>query len=143
MTASTGWRRCCATTGPMRKITRASRRAERERCERLPVEEVWLAARRDDLRAVITGLVEQADRFHVEERDWVDELAIDRRDDDVTPATMVILGLAAAELRTAPAVLGLEATRPCTVHTLLARADDLRRQFAELGCRTARCAPVS
>ena len=55
----------------------------------------------------------------------------------------VILGLAAAELRTVPAVLGLKATRPCTVHTLLARADDLRRQFAELGCRTARCAPVS
>ncbi len=109
----------------------------------MSVEEVWLAARRDDLLAVITGLVEQADRFDVEERDWVDELAIDRRDDDVTPATMVILGLAAAELRTSPAVLGLEAARPCTVHTVLARADDLRRQFAELGCRTVRCAPVS
>ena len=46
---------------------------------------------------------------------------------------MVILGLAAAELRTAPAVLGLEAARPCTVLTPLARADVLRRQFAELG----------
>ena len=107
------------------------------------VEEAWLAARRDDWHAVITGLVEQADRFHVEEPEWLDELAIDRRDDDVTPATMVILDLAAAELRTAPAALGLEATRPCTVHALLARADNLRRQFAELGCRTARCAPVS
>lgn len=50
-----------------------------------------------------------------------------------TAATMVILDLAAAELRTPPAALGLEATRPCTVHTLLARADNLRRQFARVG----------
>jgi hypothetical protein len=118
---------------PDEKIARASRREERERRERLPVEEAWLSARRTDLHAVITGLVDQADRFDVEERDWVDELEIDRRDGELTPATMVILGLAAAELRTAPAVLGLDSTRPCAVHTLLARADGLRSQFAELG----------
>ena len=88
----------------------------------------------------MTGLVDQADRFAVEEREWVDELEIDERDDDLTPATMVILGLAVAELRTAPAVLGLDSTRPYAVHTLLARADDLRSQFAGLGSRTARCA---
>jgi hypothetical protein len=121
---------------PDEKIARASRREERERRERLPVEEAWLSARRTDLHAVITGLVDQADRFDVEERDWVDELEIDRRDDELTPATMVILGLAAAELRTAPAVLGLDSTRPYAVHSLLARADVLRRQFAELGART-------
>jgi hypothetical protein len=125
---------------PDEKITRAARRTERERQQRLPVEQVWLAARRTDLRAVITGLVDQADRFDVEERDWVDELEIDGRDDDITPATMVILGLAAAELRTAPAVLGLDSTRPYAVHTLLARADDLRSQFAGLGSSTARSA---
>jgi hypothetical protein len=125
---------------PDEKITRASRRAQRERRERLPVEEAWLSARRNELRAVITGLVDHADRFDVEERDWVDELEIDGRDDDLTPATMVILGLAAAELRTAPAVLGLDSARPYAVHTLLARADDLRSQFAELGSRTPRSA---
>jgi hypothetical protein len=123
---------------PDEKIARAARRAERERRERLPVEEAWLAARRDDLRAVMTGLVDHADRFGVEEREWVDELQIDGRDDHLSPATMVILGLAAAELRTAPAVLGLDSTRPYAVHTLLARADDLRSQFAELGSRTPR-----
>ena len=89
----------------------------------MAAEEAWLAARRDDLRAVLTGLVDQADRFDVEERDWIDELEIDGCDDHVTPATMVILGLAVAELWTAPAVLGWEATRPSAVHTLLARAD--------------------
>ena len=125
---------------PDEKIARASRRTNRERRERLPVEEAWLAARRNELRAVITGLVDHADRFDVEERDWVDELDIDARDDDLTPTTMVILGLAAAELRTAPAVLRLDSARPCAVQTLLARADDLRSQFAELGARTPRSA---
>jgi hypothetical protein len=125
---------------PDEKIARASRRARRERRERMPVEEAWLAARRNELRAVITGLVDHADRFDVQERDWVDELEIDGRDDDITPATMVILGLATAELRTAPAVIGLDGTRPYAVHTLLARADDLRSQFAELGSNTARSA---
>lgn len=125
---------------PDEKIARASRRAQRERRERLPVEEAWLAARRNELQAVMTGLVDQADRFGVEQREWIDELQIEHRDDDFTPATMVILGLAAAELRTAPAVLGLDSTRPYAVHALLARADSLRCQFAELGSRAPRCA---
>jgi hypothetical protein len=125
---------------PDEKITRASRREERERRERLPAEEAWLSTRRTDLHAVITGLVDQADRFEVEERDWVDELEIDGRRDDFTPSTMVILGLAAAELRTAPAVLALDSARPYAVHSLLTRADVLRRQFAELGSRTPRSA---
>lgn len=118
---------------PDEKISRASRRAERERVERLPAEQAWLCARRDELHAVMTGLVDQADRFDVAERDWVDELDIDARADDFTSATMVILGLASAELRTAPSVLSLDSTRPYAVHTLLARADGLRSQFAELG----------
>ena len=125
---------------PDEKIARAARRAERERRERLPVEEAWLAARRDDLRAVMTGLVDHADRYSVEEREWVDELEIDGRDDHLSPATMVILGLAAAELRTAPAVLGLESSRPFAVHSVLARAEHLRSQFAELGCTVFRSA---
>ena len=125
---------------PDEKIARASRRAERERRERLPVEDAWLAARRNELRAVMTGLVDQADRFAVEEREWVDELEIDQRHDDFTPATMVILGLATAELRAAPAVLGLDSSRPYAVHAVLARADHLRSQFAELGARNRRSA---
>jgi hypothetical protein len=125
---------------PDEKIARAARRQERERVERLPVEEAWLSARRDELHAVIAGLVDHADRFDVEEREWLDELEVDGRHGDFTRATMVILGLAAAELRTAPAVLHLDSTRPCAVHTWLARADGLRGQFAELGSRTPRSA---
>ncbi|MGE2817932.1 hypothetical protein ACQI5H_22725 [Mycobacterium heidelbergense] len=123
---------------PDEKIVRAARRAEREQRERLPVVEAWLAARRDDLRAVIVGLVDQADRFDVEEREWVDELEIDGRDDHLSAATMVILGLAASEVRTAPAVLALDSARPYAVHSVLARADGLRSQFAELGGQTQR-----
>jgi len=125
---------------PDEKIVRAARRGEREQRERMPVVEAWLAARRDDLRAVIVGLVDQADRFDVEEREWLDELQIDGREDHLCPATMVILGLAAAEVRTAPAVLALDSTRPYAVHAVLARADGLRSQFAELGAETRRCA---
>ena len=88
----------------------------------------------------MTGRVDHADRYSVEEREWVDELEIDGRDDHLSPATMVILGLAAAELRTAPAVLRLDSGRPYAVHTLLARADHLRSQFAELGCTVFRSA---
>jgi uncharacterized protein (UPF0276 family) len=83
-------------------------------------------------------LVQQADRFEIDERDWVDELEIDGRDDDLTSSTMVILGLAVAEIRTAPTVLELDSTRPYAVHTLLARADHLRSQFAELGSEAER-----
>jgi hypothetical protein len=128
---------------PDEKIARAARRTDRERLQRLPVERAWLGSRRNELHAVITGLVDQADRFDVEERDWVDELDIDGRGDDITPATMVILGLASAELRTARGVLGLDSSRPNAVHALLARADDLRSQFAGLGSKTPPCTVAS
>jgi hypothetical protein len=125
---------------PDEKIARASRRAERERSERLPDQQAWLSTQRSELRAVIADVVDQAERFDVQEREWVDELEIDGRDDDFTAATMVILGLATAELRTAPAVLSLDSSRPYAVHTVLARAEKLRSQFAELGSKGPRSA---
>jgi hypothetical protein len=123
---------------PDEKITRAARRACQQARERGAAEQAWLDAHRAELIAVMTGLVDQADRYPVErpEREWIDELALDARDDELRPATMVILGLATAELRTAPAVLALDSTRPYIVHTLLARADRLRSRFAELGAKT-------
>lgn len=85
--------------------------------------------------AVIDGLVAQAGRYRIDDddREWIDEIAVDVREDDLTPSTMVILGLAAAELRTSPAVLALNSTRPHGVHSVLSRADKLRSEFAELG----------
>jgi hypothetical protein len=125
---------------PDEKISRASRRAARERLERTPGEQEWLDTRRDELATVITEVVAQADRFEVQDREWLDELEIDGRDDTFNSATMVILGLASAELRTAPAVLSLDSTRPYAVHSALARADNLRSQFAELGSKIPRSA---
>lgn len=122
---------------PDEKLARAHRRAARERAQRLPLEDSWLQGQRGQLHAVITALVGQADRFAIEQREWLEELAVDAREDNFTPATMVILGLAATELRTAPPVLALDHTRPCAVHTWLARADLLRSQFAALGSKTA------
>jgi len=123
---------------PDEKISRAARQAARERSERTAAEQAWLGRRRDDVAAVIADVVAQANRFGVEDREWVDELDMDRRDDDFTPATMVILGLATAELRTAPAVMGLDGTRPYAVHTVLARAEELRSHFAQLGSEAGR-----
>jgi hypothetical protein len=127
---------------PDEKITRAARRSGRDVRERRPAQHAWLDTHRQELMAVITGLVAEADRFEIDDddREWVDQLALDARDDDLTPATMVILGLAAAELRTASAVLALDSTRPCAVHTVLARAEDLRSRFAGLRAKTARTA---
>jgi len=122
---------------PDEKITRDARRAERERAQRTPDVQEWLSGRRDELAAVIADVVAQADRYGLPEREWVDELTIDARDDDFNSATMVILGLATAELRTAPAVLSLDSSRPYSVHTVLARADTLRSQFAALGSKAA------
>lgn len=128
---------------PDEKISRAARRSEREARERCSVEAAWLDTHREKVLAVITGLVAQADRYELDddEREWVDELARDGRDETLSRATMVILGLAASELRTAPAVLALDSSRPHTVYTLLARADVLRSQFAELGRHQDRTPP--
>jgi hypothetical protein len=123
---------------PDEKIMRTARSSDREARQRRPVEIAWLQPHHDELLALISGLVGQADHYRLDERDreWVDQLEIDARDDDLHPATMVILGLAVAELRTARAILALGNARPYTVHGLLTRADQLRSQFAELGTTT-------
>jgi hypothetical protein len=120
---------------PDEKITRTARRLEREARERAPDETAWVDAHRGELGELIDGLVGQAERLGVDgdDREWLDEVALDARGDDLRPATMVLLGLASAELRTAPAVLSLDSTRPHKVHTLLARADRLRCAFGALG----------
>jgi hypothetical protein len=119
---------------PDEKIGRASRRAEAEARQRHCGERAWLDAHHGDVLTLITAIVAQADRYGLddEDREWIDELAVDGRDGELAPATMVVLGLAAAELRAAPAVLALKSIRPHAVHTVLARADNLRSRFAQL-----------
>lgn len=121
---------------PDEKISRSARRSAREARQRHAAETAWLAAHRGELLKVIDGIIAQADRYELdgEERDWIDELAADGHEEGgLSPATMIILGLAAAELRTAGAVLALEGTRPYLVHTVLARAERLRGEFAAIG----------
>jgi nitroreductase len=124
---------------PDEKIIRAARLSDRQARERRPAEDHWLAAHRDHLLSVITGMVAEADRYALadEEREWLEELAIEGRTAELTPASMVILGLAAAELRTAPAILALDGVRPYAVHGVLRRADQLRCGFADCGTTTA------
>ncbi|MCV7372110.1 hypothetical protein H5P33_05210 [Mycolicibacterium arabiense] len=120
---------------PDEKITRAARQAAHSAEHRRSTEVHWLEQHRDEVRALAAALVIQAGSFELadEDREWIDELAIDVRDEVMTPATMVVLGLAAGELRTSREVLALDSTRPQKVHTILARADDLRCKFAAVG----------
>jgi hypothetical protein len=103
---------------PDEKISRASRHAESEARQVRSAEQAWVDAHREELLTVIRRLVREADRYGLddEDREWTDELAIDGRAGDLTPATMVVLGLAAAELRTAPPSLPWTAPAPppCT-----------------------------
>ena len=74
---------------PDEKITRTARRSAREARLRRPVEEAWLQARRDELIGLIAEIVGQADRYEIDddEREWVDQLAMDARDEELAPAT--------------------------------------------------------
>jgi hypothetical protein len=122
---------------PDEKIMRRERRTARGAIEDQSVEAAWIESHREELLELMADLAAQADRFelHEAERDWLDELAADAGDRTITPATMVILGLSAAELRTSRAVLALPPGRPYSVHALLAAADNLRAEFAALGTR--------
>lgn len=120
---------------PDEKLTRAERHAARTADQRRSAELHWLDQNAEQLRSLGTALLDHAARheLHGDEREWIDELAIDLRDAVLTPATMVLLGLAAAELRTAAAVLALDSSRPYRVHTVLRGVDELRSRFAALG----------
>ncbi|MDG4668007.1 hypothetical protein [Mycobacterium sp. 236(2023)] len=120
---------------PDEKITRAERQAARTAGERRSAELHWLELHGEQVRSLAGAIIDHAHRYHLEdvEREWIDELAIDLRDGVLTPATMVLVGLAAAELRTAAAVIALDSSRPHRVHTTLSRVDELRSRFAGIG----------
>jgi hypothetical protein len=132
---------------PDEQLTRDARRAARNRDAR----QDWIDAHRDEIRAVLAGFLAQARRFadavapeehegrpDVEPGDvdlpsagageWLDELTADYDADDLTPATLAVAGLAAAELRTAPAVLGLDPRH--RLHTALREVEAMRARYA-------------
>ncbi len=109
---------------PDEKIGREARRADRNRDAR----SAFVRANRDELHTLTADLMAAADRFGVDDRDWLDELKADADADQFSPASLAVLNLAAAEVRTSPGVLELDSTH--NVHRVLRRADDLRRRFA-------------
>ncbi|AFM20225.1 hypothetical protein Mycch_5561 (plasmid) [Mycolicibacterium chubuense NBB4] len=120
---------------PDEKITRAERRAARASQLHRGEELDWLSRHSDLVRSLTVAVIDHAGQYQLadDEREWIDELAVDLRDEALTPATMVLLGLAATELRTATAVMALASTRPDRVHSTLNRIDALRSRFAALG----------
>ena len=120
---------------PDEKLSRAARQAARAADHRRLAETRWIDKHRAELLRVIEDLVHQADRYRIvdEDREWIDELRVDARDGALVPTTMVLLGLAAAELRTWKAVVALDGSRPHGVHAVLTDADKLRSAFAALG----------
>lgn len=130
---------------PDEQLTREARRAARTADERREVESSWIEAHLDQLAAVAGGFTAAAQRYELDddEREWVDELAADAREQAFSPASMIVLGLAADELRTAPAIVALPGPRPHDVHGWITRAEALRSEFAALGTTTAGRAPVT
>lgn len=122
---------------PDEKLTRASRSAARAAERRQTAEDSWLDEQTPELRAAIADLLAEAETHGLaaEEREWLDELTVDVESagDRFARSIMPLLGLAADELRTAPAVLSLPRIRPPhRVHAVLARVDRLRSDFAAL-----------
>jgi hypothetical protein len=124
---------------PDEQLTREARRAARAADARREVETGWVDTHAEQLTAISGGFTAAAERYELadDEREWVDELAADAREQAFSPASMAVLGLAADELRTAPTVVALPGPRPYAVHGWLARADALRSEFAALGTATA------
>ena len=87
------------------------------------------------LLSVIEALLDKADRHQLmgDDRECSTNWRSNAHDDALRPATMVLLGLAAAELRTAAGVVSLDSRRPHRVHTVVGEADDLRSSFAAPG----------
>lgn len=126
---------------PDEQLSRTARREAKARDAR----QVWIDDHRNDVGAVLAGFLAQARRFldHVAPHEleaagddppsagageWLDELAADYTGDAITPATLAVAGLAAAELRTTPAVLALDPRH--RLHTALREVDALRARLA-------------
>ncbi|MGM0723990.1 MAG: hypothetical protein ACQEXM_26085 [Actinomycetota bacterium] len=120
---------------PDEQITREARRAARAAEARRDTETAWVEDRAGELAAIAAGFTTAADRFALadDDREWIDELGSDARDGAFTPASMTVLSLAAEELRTAPAIVSLDGSRPYQLHGWLQRADELRAAFSGLG----------
>lgn len=120
---------------PDEKLIREERHSKQARQQSQATETDWLNSRRESFLAIAHSLVAHAGDLELPDtdREWLDELAVDAHDNNLSPATMVILGLATAEIRTAHQVLTLPGDRPHPIHALLARADSLRSQYAALG----------
>lgn len=133
---------------PDEQLIRAARRAAQTRDAR----QGWIDAHRDEVRAVLAGFLAQAHRFatssgartpaevgeaaeiageettNTTAGEWLDELAADYEQDALTPATLAIAGLAAAELRALQTVRELSPRH--RLHGALREIDLLRARCA-------------
>lgn len=130
-------------------------RADRRQLKARPAEQGWIDLHRDEIRAVIAGLLAQAARSHLHsptpgsapvddptgdgepgqvEGAWLDELRADYDTDHLTPATMALLGLAAAELRATRAVAELDSHHG--LRRSLRAVEQLRMRFSRLDAAT-------
>ena len=131
---------------PDEQLGREARRGARRR----DADQSWLDQHRGEVRAVLLALVGQAQWLaseidDVEQldpaenhaaaelgdiRDWTDELAADCEDDVLTPATLALAGLLAAEIRAHPSTTALDPRH--RVHTVLAQIERLRSMVSSV-----------
>lgn len=108
---------------PDETLTREARRVDGEQDQR----HRWVRDHQAELAAVAGNLLAAAARFEVT-GEWLEELDADHSAGAWSPASLGVLGLAVAEVRTAPAVTELESTH--NVHRAILAAEDLRARFA-------------
>lgn len=129
---------------PDEQLGREARRAARQR----DAGQNWLDQHRSEVRPVLLALVGQARwLLAVAEgaeqttpggdsapagaddiRDWAEELGIDCEDDLLTPATLALAGLLAAELRAHPSTMALDHRH--RLRTVLTQVEGLRASLA-------------
>lgn len=115
---------------PDEKLARAERRRERADLRAADPRAAWLARHRDTLNEVADVLLAAAVDLAVADREWLDELAVDR-EDGWTPASVTVLRESIGEIRTSRGFLDLP--EGGTVNRVLVRADRLVVEFVGLG----------
>jgi hypothetical protein len=124
---------------PDEKLARAERRRERAKTAGDSPEEVWLRTHTEEVLTIAQRIVATSRKYplRVRDREWLDELEVDVQGGVLTPAMMAILGLAVGELRVADVLASEIAPTSGSIPRaaagrLLARADELRSQFAAI-----------
>jgi hypothetical protein len=115
---------------PDEKLAREERRRQRRDLHAADPRADWLARHHTAMNDTADAMLSAATALEVADREWLDELAIDR-EEGWTPASVTVLRESIAEVRTSRGFIVLPIGGP--MEQLLVRADRLVGEFVGLG----------